>query len=181
MATIREMLLPSTIIEPRSMVIHAIVAAATGTAIASAHWTADRSAVDVERIVRLPVGLDPAVAWVEATFPAFPSLGADQAVLDTGAGIGQALRERLFATGRGRGWRFFDLRGRDRQVLSNALMVAMSSRRIHVTDHGHEDAVRRALADLRKSVDEDGVVGAELTTALALTAWARPTGLARIW
>lgn len=165
------------------VLVYSVVAGATGSAIAAANWSTDRRSIDVQRIVRLPAGLDPVVDWLHGEFPDFPALAADrsvQAVLDTGSGIGQALLERLELAHRS-GWKVCELRGRDRQVLSNKLMVAMSSRQIRVSDHSHEDAIRRALADLRKAVDEDGVVGAELTTALALSAWCRPQGVPQIY
>jgi hypothetical protein len=174
---------PPAPVAASSVLVHAIAATTTGTAIASGRWSPDRSGLDVERIARLPAGLDPAVKWVTDEFPDFPSLGQGrsvQAVIDTD-GLGEALWDRLFRYRHVRGWSRCDLRGRDRQALSNVLLVAMSNRMIRITDTTHESALRRALGELHRAVGEDGVVGAEMTTALALAVWSRPHPPVRVY
>jgi hypothetical protein len=143
----------------------AVHAAETGTAI----LTFSRDQVDhveVLAIDRLPAGLDPAVAWLLDAFPAFPLTDGAWVVIDTD-GLGQALADRL-GVRHHRGWKLYDKRGRDRQELVNALLVAQSEGRITIASTPHEGAMRKALLGYRRTVSEDGIVGGELVVALAL-------------
>jgi hypothetical protein len=143
----------------------AIHAAEAGSAI----LTFDRDAqdnVEVSRIDRLPAGLDPCVDWLRSAFPDFPGIGTGHVVIDAD-GLGQALWDRLDVRYR-RGWTLYDKRGRDRQELVNALLVAQSEGRVAIGPTPHADAMRKALIGYRRTVGEDGVVGGELVVALAL-------------
>lgn len=143
----------------------AIHAAEAGTAIlVYQHDAAGR--IDVEAIERLPAGLDPAADWLAG------AAQDEQLVLDA-AGLGRALWDKLAPRGR-QGWRLYRGYGRERQELVNALLVAMSDRRIHIAESPHRDAMRRALASFKRLVGDDGVIGGELVIALALAARFRP-------
>jgi hypothetical protein len=144
----------------------AIAAGEPGTAI----LTFDRDAQDhinVSRIDRLPAGLDPAVDWLARAFPDFPVIGdAARVVVDT-EGLGQALWARL-RVGDQDGWTLYEKRGRDRQELVNALLVATSEGRIHISPSPHGEALRKALLSYHKVIADDGIIGGELVSALAL-------------
>ena len=128
--------------------------------------------VTVEEIERLPAGLAPAVEWLRRRFPDLPVIGDAFVVIDTD-GFGAALADTLKIRHRPH-VSLFEKRGRDRQALVDALLVAEQERRIHL-DAGspHADAMRNALLGYRRQVGEDGVVGAELVVALALAAVTR--------
>lgn len=150
---------------------YAIHAAEAGTAvIVSERDAAGR--IDVRTIERLSAGLDPVAAWLAATFPKLPDLEGATVTIDAD-GLGRALWDKLKVRKSG-GWRLFDANGRERQALVNALLVAMSDRRLHIGRSVHEAALRKALAGYKKIVGDDGIIGGELVVALALAAHAKP-------
>jgi hypothetical protein len=142
----------------------AIVAGEAGTAILT--YTRDGDRVDVKSIDRLAAGLGPAVDWLSGTFPEFPKVGDARVVIDS-EGLGQALWNRLKVSGLD-GWTLYELHGRDRQELSNALLVAESEKSIHIASSPHGEALRKALLSFSRVLDETGRLGGELVTALAL-------------
>jgi hypothetical protein len=149
-----------------------IAAGETGTAIMSY----DRDAagnVNVTTIERLPAGLAPAVAWLTAAFPKLPVIGAASTITIDGNGLGQALWSRLKARPVG-GWRLYGKVGRDRQELATALLIAQDEKRVHISPSPHADALRKALLSYHKTIGEDGILGGELITALALACLPRP-------
>ncbi len=148
-----------------------IAAGETGTAV----MRYDRDAqgtIAVSSIDRLPPGLDPAVEWLATAFPDFPGIGDAQGTID-GNGLGQALWARLHVRA-GAGWTLYDKRGRDRQEIVDALLVATSEGRIHISPSAHGEALRKALSTYHKVIGDDGIVGGELVVALALAAFQRP-------
>lgn len=146
------------------MTSYAIHAAENGTAVVI--YERDGARIEVESIERLPAGLDPAAEWLQAWFPDLPDIGDDQIVIDAD-GLGRALWDKLKVR-RQRGWRLYDRVGLRRQELANALLVAMSDRRVHIQSSEHEDAMRKAMLSYRRVVADDGVIGGELVVALAL-------------
>lgn len=110
------------------MTSYAIHAAENGTAVVI--YERDGARIEVESIERLPAGLDPAAEWLQAWFPDLPDIGDDQIVIDAD-GLGRALWDKLKVR-RQRGWRLYDRVGLRRQELANALLVAMSDRRVHI-------------------------------------------------
>ena len=154
-----------------------IAAGETGTAV----MRYDRDAqgtIDVSGIDRLPAGLDPAVEWLARAFPDLPRIGDARVTID-GTGLGQALWARLkVRVGDGwhrpDGWTLYERRGRDRQELVDALLVATSEGRIHIAPSPHGEALRKALSSFHKVIGEDGAVGGELVAALALAALPPP-------
>lgn len=139
----------------------AIHAAGSGTALL-VYRRDHRDLIDVEAIVRLPAGLDPIVAWLEA------NLARRQAVILDADGLGQALADRLQIRRR-RGWSLYAKHGRERQEIVNKLLVATSEKRIHIRQSPHAEAMRKALASYRREVADDGLIGSELVVALGLT------------
>jgi len=143
----------------------AICAGEAGTAI----LTFDRDAqdhVEVSRIDRLAAGLDPAVDWLTQAFAEFPVIGESRVIVDV-EGLGLALWTRLKVQ-EVDGWTLYDKHGRDRQELPNALLVGASESRIHIASSPHGEALRKALLAYRRVIGDDGILGGELVTALAL-------------
>jgi hypothetical protein len=152
---------------------YAIHAAEAGTAILT--YTRDlEDRIEVTAIERLPAGLDPIVSWLGPQTP----LGC-HFIVDA-AGLGQALWDRLGARYRRRGWTLYEARGRDRQELVNALLVAQSEGRIAIAPTSHADAMKKALLGYRRTVGEDGAIGAELVVALALAVVGRRPSVPRV-
>ena len=153
----------------------AIAAAEAGTA--AIVFDRDRfDVVDVTTIERFAAGLDPVVSWLAS---AIPAVDKPFVVIDVD-GLGQALWDRL-GVRHGRGWRLYDRRGRDRQELVNALLVAQSEGRIRIHPSRHGDALRKALLAYHRTVGDDGVVGGELVVALALAAAVRRPAKPRVY
>lgn len=156
----------------------AIAAAESGTAILTATKD-ERSRIDVIAIDRLKAGLGPASAWLRKAVPDL-RLPPQSAVIIDVDGVGEALYTHLVGR-RQVGWTLYPKRGRERQELVNALLIAQQEGRIRIGRTGNDDAMRRALAGYKRVVGDDGVVGAELVIALALTTIVRPPGEARVW
>lgn len=151
----------------------------TGTAILS-YQRSPTDEIEIEAIERLPAGLDAAAAWLRATFPTLPHIAPAQVIIDAG-GLGRALVDLLRVELRP-GWKVYDRHGRDRQELVNALLVAVADGRLHIAPSAHADAMRKALATYRREVGEDGAIGGELVTALALATFGRVLhGPVRLW
>lgn len=153
------------------MTMYAIHASEDGTAVV-AYTRPSGGWLDIERVERLPAGLDPVADWLHETFPALPDLGESSVVIDATA-FGTALWAKLLVRGKP-GWKLYAKQGRERQELVTALMVAMSDRRVHIHRSPHEAAIRKALAGYGHTVGDDGVVGVELVVALALAAFSKP-------
>jgi hypothetical protein len=133
----------------------------------------------VASIERPPAGLDPVVDWMHPRFEAFPAVG-DGHVFVEPDGLGQAVWTRV-KVDRRRGWTLYAGRGRDRQGLVDALLVAQSEGRIVIHPSRHGDAMRKALLTYRRAVGEDGAIGGELVVALALTVFGRRPPVARVY
>lgn len=159
----------------RGVAIHAAEAA---TAVLT-FTRSERNEVEITAIERLAAGLDPVVRWLEARYPALPFVGRDHVMVDAD-GLGQALWTRL-GVGNRRGWKLYEARGRDRQALVDALLVAQSEQRVSITAPSNTDAMRKALLSYRRVVGEDGAVGAELVVALALAVLGKSLGRPRIY
>lgn len=125
-------------------------------------------------------GLAPAVGWLRGRFPGLPIVGEPFLIIDTDA-FGNALVDALKVRKRSH-VTLFEMLGRDRQELVDALLVAEQERRIHIAPSDHGGAMRRALLGYRRQVGDDGVVvGGELLVALALAAVTRRHGVPRIF
>lgn len=157
--------------------IYAIHAAEASTAVLRCLRGPD-DVLDVLSIHRLPPGLEPVAA---ALREAIPDLAPDLStvVIIDADGLGQALHDHLQVRHR-RGWRLFSERGRDRQALVNALLVAEQEHRIRIHPSPHSEAMRKALLGYRRTVADDGLIGAELVVALALACTIRRPVLPRV-
>lgn len=150
------------------MTAYTLHAAEAGTGIVVYEREAE-DRIHVSAMERLPSGIDAAAAWLRSAFPAGPeSLGEDTVTIDAD-GLGNALWKKLRLVPR-HGWRLYVRSGRDRQELADALLVAISDRRISIDPSPQETALRKALTVYRRTVDVDGVIGGELVVALALAA-----------
>ena len=152
--------------EKRPLRIYSVAAVESGTAIITSLQDVE-DCLEVIAIERLPAGLDPAARWLREAIPDLYALDRWTRVIIDAAGLGQSLWDHLQVQHR-RSWVLFAKRGRDRQELVNALLVAEQERRIHIRPSPHGDAMRRALLAYRRTVGEDGVLGGELVVALAL-------------
>ena len=162
------------------LTIYTVCAAEGGTAILTSLRDA-YDLVDVISIARLQAGLGPAAKWLRAEIPDFLSLDRKTQVMVDAAGLGQSLFDHLQVAHR-RSWVLFSKRGRDRQELVNALLVAEQEKRIRIRPSPHADAMRKALLSYHRVIGEDGVIGGEMVIALALAvAGRRRMGSPRIW
>ena len=166
---------PAPVIAPTT--VYAVAAAEAGTAIVTASRD-DDNMIDVAAIDRLPAGLEPAAAWLREAIPDLRAPHSTRIVVDAD-GLGAALWDHLAP--HGSAWTLYPKRGKERQELVNALLVAQQERRVRIQPSPHGAAVRAALLNYRRVVGDDGVIGAELVIALALAAIVRARRPARIY
>jgi hypothetical protein len=93
----------------------------------------------------------------------------DRVVIDAGAGLGGALWKLLAEPIHDGGYLAERAQGRARQTIIDSLIAAVSGRSLTFAPGLEEEgAMRHALGTFRREVGEDGVLGSELVTALAV-------------
>jgi hypothetical protein len=114
-------------------------------------------------IERLPYDVGTVARRVEAL-----DLGPDDVVLVDGAGAGRALWIAL-GSPRRRPFKLYDGLGRERQKLVDPFPAMMLDGSFSFAPGlAHQEAMLKALANYRREVLDDGVVGNELAVALFL-------------
>ncbi len=128
-------------------------------------------------IERLPYDVGKVAGRIEAL-----DLGPRDVVVVDGAGAGMALWIALGSPRGKRNFRLYEGLGRERQKLVDPFPAMMLEGSFSFAPGlAHQEAMLKALAGYRREVQDDGVAGNELATALFLAVSHRPRGPARVY